>query len=77
MSLERLEFEGQIEEGSLVTLLLDLELYKKLKHIKLVNKGAFFNTKMLTSNPKLIDLGLFKRGHKIQRVSPDSSNLKI
>ena len=55
VNLERLEFEGQIEEQSLVTLLLDLEMYKKLKYIKLVNKGAFFNTKMITSNPKLID----------------------
>jgi hypothetical protein len=42
-NLSVLEFEGQIEEPSLIYLLSNLQKYPSLKTIKLTSKGTFFN----------------------------------
>ena len=55
-NLERLDFEGQIEETCLLTLLQDMDHYPRFKSIKLKSKGAFFNTKILVGDPKLQEL---------------------
>ena len=70
-NLERLEFEGQIDENSLITLLLDLHEYRNLKTIKLVNKGTFFNTKLLLENGKVLDTGIFSQNYSIKKTKGD------
>ena len=42
-NLSVLEFEGQIEEASLVHLLVNLHKYPHLRTIKLNSKGSYFN----------------------------------
>jgi hypothetical protein len=42
-TLSVLEFEGQIEEPSLITLLVNLHKYPNLRVIKLTSKGSYFN----------------------------------
>ena len=75
-NLERLEFEGQIDEQSLVSLLLDLADYERLAIIRLVNKGAFFNTKMLLGHEKILEMGVFAQGYEILKVDGGKSRLK-
>ena len=46
-----------------------------MKTIRLFNKGAFFNTKMLLSNEKVLETGIFKRNYSIAKVEGDKSRL--
>lgn len=43
VNLNVLEFEGQIEEPSLIKLLVNLHKYPLLRAIKLTSKGSYFN----------------------------------
>jgi hypothetical protein len=38
----------------------DLRKYPNLHHIRLINKGAFFNPKMLLTNAEMKEMGIFK-----------------
>ena len=60
-----------------MTLLLDLDFYKNLKIIRLINKGAFFNLKLLMGNEKIKALGIFNKGYTVDKIKDDSSKLLL
>jgi len=49
-NLTRFEFEGQIEEESISKLILKMQKFPHLRHVRLINKGTFFNPKIITGN---------------------------
>ena len=55
----------------------DLRKYPNLRHIRLINKGAFFNPKMLLTNVEMKEMGIFKQGYKLEKVSEDTSRLIV
>ena len=60
-----------------MALLLDLDYYKDLKVIRLINKGAFFNTKLLMGNEKIKAMGIFNKGYTVEKIKEDSSKLLL
>jgi len=72
-NLERFEFQGQVEENSLIQFMCDLKYFKNLAVIKLYSKGMFFNPQNLLKNNDIVFSNIFNRGYKISKVTEDTS----
>ena len=58
-------------------MLSELTLFKKLAKIRLINKGAFFNIKLLTKSKELNELGIWKDGYTLKKVTEDTSKMRV
>jgi len=57
----------------MVQLMLDLKLMPYLGRIRLINKGAFFNPEILVKNSEILSAGIFSEGHRVEKVTEDTS----
>ena len=76
-NLKRIEFEGQVDEETFIKLLINIVHYKELQHMRFINKGAFFNMKMVCNNGDVQALKIFEKPLEISKVNEETSRVII
>ena len=78
-NLRRLEFEGQVDEETFIKLLINLCHYRQLSVMKFINKGAFFNFKMVMNNGDVQAMKILDSSKPIDisKVNEDTSRFKV
>ena len=74
-NLKHLEFEGQVDEDTFIKLLINITHYKQLTMMRFINKGAFFNFKMVQNNGDVMALKVFEGASEVIRVNEDTSRI--
>jgi hypothetical protein len=70
-NLRVLDFHGDVEEPTLIQLLVNIKLYPDLKEITLCNKSSFFDVKQVTENIDIQTMGLFNQGYNVSPAGTD------
>ncbi|TNV84272.1 hypothetical protein FGO68_gene17555 [Halteria grandinella] len=60
-NLKRLEFQGQVDEETFIKLLITLRNYPKLAFMRFINRGAYFNLKMVQNNGDVQSMRIFEQ----------------
>eukprot|EP00347_Sterkiella_histriomuscorum_P022153 403331492 len=76
-NLRILEFEGQVDEETFIKLLINMQHYKQLTRMVFINKGAFFNLKMVMNNTEVQALNIIDKPLQISKVTDDTSRIHI
>ena len=77
-NLKRIEFEGQVDEETFIKLLINMTHYRQLTYMRFINKGAFFNLKMVCNNGDVQAMKLMDKGpFEIIKVNEDTSRVII
>lgn len=76
-NLKILEFEGQVDEETFIKLVINMAHYKQLTHMRFINKGAFFNLKMVTNNSEIQAMKILENPLELIKVNDDTSRVKL
>ena len=75
-NLKKIEFEGQVDEETFIKLLTNIHYYKQLAYMRFINKGAFFNFKLVCNNTDVQSLRLLENGpNEVIKVNEDTSRI--
>lgn len=77
-NLRRIEFEGQVDEETFIKLLINMKNYKNLEFMRFINKGAYFNLKMVCNNGDVQAMKLTENGpFEVKKVNEDTTRVII
>ncbi len=67
-----------MDEDTFIKLLTNLHHFKQLEYMRFINKGAFFNFKMVCNNGDIQALRLMEKGPlEVTKVNEDTSRVVI